>query len=148
MMTSARKLRLYFLSHLIKVRINLPFKQTLGRPDLSGRMVKWAVELGEYEIEFEPYMPIKAQALADVLYKTTRVRERKEWKAFVDGSVTKEGGGIGVRILTREGNDLRFAIQFECPLSNNKAEYEVVLNAVQMLVAISAEYVVVFTDSQ
>lgn len=42
-MITTHKLRPYFLSHLIKVRTNLPFKQMLGRPDLSGRMVKWAV---------------------------------------------------------------------------------------------------------
>lgn len=83
-MITARKLRQNFLSHLIKVRTNLPFKQNLGRLDLSGLMVKWAVELGEYEIEFELRTAIKAQALADFLQKTTRVRERKNWKAFVD----------------------------------------------------------------
>lgn len=51
-MTTAQKIQLYFLSHLIKVRTNLPFRQTLGRPYLSRQMIKWAVELGEYEIEF------------------------------------------------------------------------------------------------
>lgn len=62
-MITSRKLRAYFLSHLIKFRTNLPFKQTLGRPDLSVQMVMWAVELGEYKIEFEPHTAIKAQAL-------------------------------------------------------------------------------------
>lgn len=31
-MTTAQKLRPYFLSQVIKLRTNLPFKQTLGRP--------------------------------------------------------------------------------------------------------------------
>lgn len=147
-MTTSRKLRAYFLSHLIKFCTNLSFKQTLGRPDLSVQMVMWAVELGEYKIEFEPCTTIKAQTLAYFLQETTQVRERKEWKAFVDGSVTKEGGGIGVRILTPEGDDLRFALHFDCAILNNEAEYKVVLNVAHMLVAMSVEDVVIFTDSQ
>lgn len=86
--------------------------------------------MGKYELEFEPRTAIKALALIDFLQETTQVRERKEWKAFVDRSVTKEGGGIKVRILTPEGDDLGFAICFECSLSNNEIEYEDVLNAV------------------
>lgn len=63
-------------------------------------------------------------------------------------SVTKEDEDAGVRIITPEGDDLRLAIQFERPLSNNEAEYEVVLKAAQMLVAMNAEDIVIFTDSQ
>lgn len=37
---------------------------------------------------------------------------------------------------------------FECSLSNNEAEYEVVLNAIHMLVAMKAEDVMIFSDSQ
>lgn len=66
-MVTARKLRPYFLSHKIKVRMVLPFRQTLGQPDLSGRMVKWAIELGEYDVEFEQRKAIKAQALTDFI---------------------------------------------------------------------------------
>lgn len=53
-----------------------------------------------------------------------------------------------MRILTPEGDDLKFAIHFKCSLSNNEAEYEAILNAIQILVAMQAEDVVVFTDSQ
>lgn len=35
-MTTSRKLRPYFLSHIIKVCTNLAFKQTLGWPDFVG----------------------------------------------------------------------------------------------------------------
>ncbi|CAA0831430.1 Unknown protein, partial [Striga hermonthica] len=39
---TARKLRPYFLSHKVKVRTNMPLEETLGRPAVSGRLVKWA----------------------------------------------------------------------------------------------------------
>lgn len=146
-MITTRNIRPYFLSDLIKVCTNLPFRQTLGRPNLSGQMVKWVVELGEYEIDFEPRTAIKAQALADFLQETTLIREKRECKAFVHGSVMKEGE-IGVTILIPEGDDLRFAIHFKCSLSNNKAEYEAILNVVQMFLAMNAEDVMIFTDPQ
>lgn len=63
----ARKLRPYFLSHKIVMRRNFPLKQVLGKPDLSGRMVKWAIELSEYEVEFKVRITIKAQAPANFL---------------------------------------------------------------------------------
>lgn len=145
--TTARKLRPYFLSHWVKVRMSLPFQQILEKPDISGRMVKWAVELGEYEIEFESRTAIKAQALAYFLQEMTRVAEVKVWKAFVDGSVTKEASGVGIKMISPEGDHLSFSIQYECPLSNNEAEYEAVVKAARMLVTLGATDILMFTDS-
>ncbi|KAL2240901.1 UNVERIFIED_CONTAM: hypothetical protein Sindi_0731300 [Sesamum indicum] len=39
----------------------------LGKPNTSGRLVKWAVELSEYDIYYLPKTTIKAQALADFI---------------------------------------------------------------------------------
>ncbi|CAA0829049.1 Unknown protein, partial [Striga hermonthica] len=47
---TVRKLRPYFLNHRVRVRTNMPLAQTLGQPAVSGRLVKWAVELSEYSI--------------------------------------------------------------------------------------------------
>ncbi|KAL0303247.1 UNVERIFIED_CONTAM: hypothetical protein Sradi_6192800 [Sesamum radiatum] len=46
---------------------NYPLKQVLAEPNISGRMVKWAVELSEHGIEYRPRPAIKAQALADFM---------------------------------------------------------------------------------
>ncbi|KAL0412009.1 UNVERIFIED_CONTAM: hypothetical protein Slati_3790600 [Sesamum latifolium] len=51
---AARKLRPYFQSHQVVVLTNHPLKQVLANPELSGRMVKWAVELSEFGVEFCP----------------------------------------------------------------------------------------------
>ncbi|XP_057791111.1 uncharacterized protein LOC131008236 [Salvia miltiorrhiza] len=147
-MVTARKLRPYFLSHRVVVRTALPFRQVLGRPNLSGRMVKWAVELGEYDVEYEPRTAIKAQALADFIQETTRRPLPEFWVAFVDGSVTKEGCGIGVYITSPGYGIYQFAIKFACRLSNNEAEYEAVVRGAHILSELKAECVIIKTDSQ
>ncbi|XP_071906208.1 uncharacterized protein [Coffea arabica] len=64
---ATRKLRSYFQTHPIMVVTNQPLKQILSKPDVSGRMVKWAVELSEYDLGYQPRTAIKAQALADFI---------------------------------------------------------------------------------
>ena len=50
LITSTRKLRHYFLAHPVVVLTNHPMKQVMRRPEVSGRLVKWAVELTQFDI--------------------------------------------------------------------------------------------------
>nr|XP_027102744.1 uncharacterized protein LOC113723988 [Coffea arabica] len=64
---AVRKLRTYFQTHPVVVMTDQPLKQILSKPESSGRMVKWAVELSEYDLGYQPRTAIKAQALADFI---------------------------------------------------------------------------------
>ena len=44
-------------------------KQILQRPDTSGRLLKWSIELSKFHIDYRPRMAIKAQALANFVVK-------------------------------------------------------------------------------
>ncbi|XP_077252427.1 uncharacterized protein LOC143891796 [Tasmannia lanceolata] len=68
---AARKLRPYFQAHTIKVLTDQLLRQVLHRPDTLGRLVKWAVELSEFDIQYLPRPAIKAQALADFVAECT-----------------------------------------------------------------------------
>ena len=50
---SARRLRHYFHSFTILVMTDLLIQKVLKTPDVAGRMVKWAVELSEFDIKYE-----------------------------------------------------------------------------------------------
>src|ERR1051325_2715217 len=67
LVTTARKLRNYFLVHPVQVKTNSPLKKVFKKPHLAGRMVSWALELSEYEISFSPRTSIKSQSLADFM---------------------------------------------------------------------------------
>ncbi|GMH26686.1 hypothetical protein Nepgr_028529 [Nepenthes gracilis] len=101
LIVAARKLRPYFQAHRIVVLTDQPLKGILQKPDIFGRLVKWAIKLGEFDIEFKPRPAIKAQALADFIVETTtpihkeqpaeneeQPNEVPEWALHVDGSST------------------------------------------------------------
>jgi len=44
---------------------DLPIRKVLQKPDVAGRMVRWAVELSEFDVQYEPRGPIKGQVYAD-----------------------------------------------------------------------------------
>ncbi|KAL0345540.1 UNVERIFIED_CONTAM: hypothetical protein Sradi_4385300 [Sesamum radiatum] len=105
LVVTARRLRPYFLSHHIGVKTNTPLKQTLGKPDTSRRLVKWAVELSKYDISYMPRTTIKAQALVDFISKMAEmtmedVSQDQRWLLHVDGSSTTQGSGVGIVITT------------------------------------------------
>ncbi|KAL0456629.1 UNVERIFIED_CONTAM: hypothetical protein Slati_1002100 [Sesamum latifolium] len=134
---TARKLRPYFLSYPVGVRTNTPLKQVLGKPEASGRLIKWAIELSEYGISYLPRTTIKAQTLADFVSKMTgttqeEVSEEKPWLLHVDRSSTAQGSGAGVVLTTPQGDDMKFTIKFEFKASNNKAGYEALILGIRM----------------
>ena len=62
---SAKRLRHYFHSFTVVVMTNLPIQKVLQKPDVAGRMVRWAVERSEFDIQYEPRGSIKGQVYAD-----------------------------------------------------------------------------------
>ena len=49
----ARRLRPYFQAHSITVLTDMPLRSVFSKPDLSGWMMKYAIELSAYGIQFQ-----------------------------------------------------------------------------------------------
>jgi hypothetical protein len=64
---TSRKLRHYFQQYSITVVTDYPLGDILQNQDASGRISKWAVELGALTIDFKPRTTIKSQALVDFM---------------------------------------------------------------------------------
>ena len=68
LVTISRRLRPYFQAHTIEIPIEHPMKH---KPETSGRLVKWATELSEFEIRYKPRTAIKGKILADFIMEFT-----------------------------------------------------------------------------
>ena len=71
LMVASRKLRPYFHAHSIEVLTNYPLCQVLQKLEASGRLLKWLIELRQFDVNFCPQTTIKGQALADFIAEFT-----------------------------------------------------------------------------
>ncbi|XP_034199030.1 uncharacterized protein LOC117614353 [Prunus dulcis] len=172
LVVSARRLRPYFQAHGIKVLTNQPLRQVLQKPEISGRLIKWAIELGEFDIQFVPRPAEKGQAVADFISELTPATvqptseaitetilpdqpgaERLDtstpvWGLHVDGSANQQGCGAGLVLTTPDGLKIEYALRFDFRTSNNEAEYEALLAGLRLAKSMNAKQIRIHSDSQ
>ena len=51
LITASRKLRHYFQVHVINVMTDHSLKKTMNKLEATGRLIQWAVELSEFDIQ-------------------------------------------------------------------------------------------------
>ncbi|MCH79610.1 gag-pol polyprotein [Trifolium medium] len=150
--TAARRLRQYFLAHTIVVRTDQPIKTLLGRPDMAGRMLKWSLELFEFDVRYEGRKALKAQALADFVAEMTPPAlpnsEADKWTIFVDRASSSTGAGAGIILENGTGTTIEVSLALSFPTSNNQAEYEAFLAGLRLAKDVGAKEIKIFTDSQ
>ncbi|GKV02426.1 hypothetical protein SLEP1_g14863 [Rubroshorea leprosula] len=122
---TARKLRAYFQSHQIVVYTDLPLRKILQKPELSGRLVGWSIELSEYDLKFQPRTTIKGQAVADFL-----------------------GSGAGAVLVGPDGFRSEHALRFKFQTTNNAAVYEALIYGLKLASELRVQSIQVFSDSQ
>ena len=127
-----------------------PIRAILHKSDTSGRLLKWAVELSEFDIECRPRTAIKGQVLADFIVERNRKKEanNKKWVLETDGSSRAQGGGAG--IILKSSNELTIAqaIKLVFTVSNNETEYEAIILGLTVVEYLSIENIDIRCDSQ
>ncbi|RDX85668.1 Retrovirus-related Pol polyprotein from transposon opus, partial [Mucuna pruriens] len=151
LVTTSRRLRLYFQNFEIIVKTDLPIRQVLGKPDLAGRMVAWSIQLSEFDITFESREHVRAQALVDFLVEMTPAADKDEegeWFLSVDGSSNHTGSGAGVILEGPTRAFIEQSLHFEFKASNNQAEYEALLARIKLAKEMGAKRLTVKSNSK
>jgi hypothetical protein len=68
---ASRKLRHYFQAHRVVVVTSFPLRAILHNSNATGNIAKWAAELAELQLDFQPRHAIKSQVLADFIIEWT-----------------------------------------------------------------------------
>ena len=106
----AKKLRPYFQAHPIVVLTDLPLPSTIHKPNLSGRMACWVVELSDYGIQYEPMLSKKEQVLVDFIKELpqseTFLDNMNWWILNIDRASRKSGAGINLQLRTSSGDKI------------------------------------------
>lgn len=112
---ASKKLCPYFQAPPIIVMIDRPIRKTMNKIDATGRLVQLAIELGQFDIEYRPLVVIQAQVLVDFIAKFTHTQDKENspkrtWTIQTDRSNTKKAGGVGVVLISLEGEVMKYAI--------------------------------------
>ena len=115
LVTAARKLKPYFQAHTIIVLTDQLLKRAMSSPEAAGRIVLWAIELSEFDIQYRPRTVIKGQVVADFIAEYTQLEGKGakglgQWSIHKDGSSNRQAGGAGVVIQNPEGDKIECMI--------------------------------------
>ena len=101
---ASQKLQPFFQAHIVEVLINYLLSQVLQKLKALGRILKWAIELSQFDIRYKPRSAIKGQTLVDFLVEFTRGKKSNReldkdsqkpnlptWSLYIDG-LFNEGG--------------------------------------------------------
>jgi hypothetical protein len=133
-----RKLKHYFLAHTVRVVSDSPLARVLQSKGATGQIAQWAMEIGQYDVEFIPRRAIKSQALTYFIAEWTDSDVRgigdlpDHWVIYFDRSYTLKGAGVDVVLIPPEGDMLKYAIQIEFSTTNNITEYELLVTGLRL----------------
>lgn len=156
------------------VLIDQLLRKILHKLELSGRLVKWAIELGEFGLQYKSHSTIKGQALANFIVEcsftkhanalshplsTTEISVRSEtligstqillvWKLYVDGASNMNGSGVKIILINPKEQVLQYDIRFEFLATNNIVKYEALLLGLRLVEALKAYPFQAHSDSQ
>ena len=157
LVTTSRKLQPYFQAHTVEVPIEYPMKQTLHKPEISGRLIKWAIELSEFDIRYKPRTTVKEQILVYFIMEFTPAESTEAtqltpdlpiWRLSVDEATNAQGSGAGLILTSPDKIDVEYALRFDFQASNNEAEYEAIIAGLNLAHFIKADQLEVSSDSQ
>ena len=125
----------------------------MSSPEAAGWMALWAVELSEFDIQYQPRTAIKGHVVADFINEFTLMEGQEaekapQWSIHENGSSNKQASKAGVVLHTLEGDKIECIVRLDFPTTNNEAKYEALIARLDLAKAVEAENMVVYCDSQ
>ncbi|XP_074343049.1 uncharacterized protein LOC141680840 [Apium graveolens] len=124
-------------------------------------MLKWAVELGQFDLEYCPRTAIKGQTLVDFILEFDFEVDDKAIVLAEPSSQRNSPGDkreelphpwwilhAGIVLITPEGHRLMSAIHFKFYVTNNDAEYEALINGLKLALEVGVVNLIVRSDSE
>jgi ribonuclease HI len=156
---ASRKLRHYFEALKVWVTTDRGLGELFRNPKASVRIAKWAAELSEFHITFEPRTAVKSQVLVDFIIDWTGPQQQQEepsekvWTIHCDSAWCHVGAGAAAIITSPTGVKHRYTTRLSFALesdrcTNNIAEYEAVILGLCKLKALGVTTCIIKTDSK
>ena len=104
-------------------------------------------------LSFAPRKAIKSQVLVDFVAEWTDTQlppaqiQAECWTMYFDGSLMKTGAGAGLLFISPLGVHVRYIIRLHFAASNNAAEYEALVNGLQIAIELGVRHLDVRGDS-
>ena len=151
------------------VLTQLPLNSVLRTADYNGRIAIWNTILGAFDIKYMPQTSIKGQVLADLVAEFVeppveivageRSMDGKPvgvvfiprspcWKVYVDGTAKQRGFEVGLILESPEKTIIEKSLRLGFLATNNKAEYETLLQGMAMVQKMGGKEVEMFSDSR
>jgi hypothetical protein len=149
---------------------SFPLRAILHNSNAIGNIAMWAVELVEFQLDFQPRHAIKSQVLADFIMEWTPppnaprgpdpssdptpteprgpVFIKPHWTLFFDGSARQQVGRAGVVLIDPSRDQVKYMVHLEFKATNNMAEYEALIFSLSAALSLGIRQLLVKADSQ
>ncbi|GJX82588.1 reverse transcriptase domain-containing protein [Tanacetum coccineum] len=138
---------IYFLSKALQgPEVNYPDLEKLAlalvliKPENSGRLAKWSIELAESTIN-------GVQDIASSIPQPPTSLTSHTWTLYTDGASSNDGSEACLILTDPHRNEVTYALRFEFPIFNNEAEYEALIAGLELATRLEVTHLQVFSDS-
>ena len=170
---ASRKLRPYIQAHKIELLTNQPLRNILHSHKASERLIKWAIEIGEFDIKYKSRTSVKAQVLAVFMVECTtgnqevggqeavspqdkEVVEKQDedmnvkeyWVLYFDGASKTKSSGVGLVLQSLDRFMIEYVLKLDFLTTNNKAEYEALIAGLCLAEVLRVKNIKVCGDSR
>ena len=140
----------------------VPLKYLFEKPTLSGRLSRWLILLGEFDLKYVAKKNIRGSIASDFCVENPMEGEDgredfldedvldielRVWKMYFNGVVNQYGNRIGVLLITLEGSHIPLAVKLNFEATNNMAEYEACITGMEAFQEFGVKEAKVFGNS-